>query len=143
MPSYKTEVIWKGEHRGHLICSNGSEMDFSAPPALHGHPGVMTPEDAFVAAVNTCFHMMFIWAAEKLRIELVSYECEAEGFVEGRLDKTSIFSKVILRPRIEVKGGKEEPVNKALGLARKYSLVAESIKSELILEPQIILQPIS
>jgi len=137
MLSYKTQVTWKGEHWGHLSCSNGAEMDFSAPPALHGHPGVMTPEDAFVAAVNTCFHMMFIWAAEKLRLNLISYECEAEGFVEDRLDKTSIFKKVILRPRIVVKGEKEEKVNKALQLARKYSLVAESIKGDVIIQPEI------
>jgi len=137
MLSYKTQVIWKGEHRGYLICSNGTEMDFSAPPALHGHPGVMTPEDAFVSAVNTCFHMMFIWAVEKLRLNLSSYECEAEGFVEDRLDKTSVFNKVILRPRIVVKGEKEEKVNKALQLARKYSLVAESIKGDVIIQPEI------
>jgi organic hydroperoxide reductase OsmC/OhrA len=97
----------------------------------------MTPEDAFVSAVNTCFHMMFIWAVEKLRIKLISYECEAEGFVEDRLDKTSIFNKVILRPRIVLKGEKEEKVNKALQLARKYSLVAESIKSDVIIQPEI------
>ena len=137
MLSYKTQVIWKGEHRGYLICSNGTEMNFSAPPALHGHPGVMTPEDAFVSAVNTCFHMMFIWAVEKLRLNLISYKCEAEGFVEDRLDKTSIFKKVILRPRIVVKDEKEEKVNKALQLARKYSLVAESIKGDVIIQPEI------
>ena len=141
MLSYKTEVTWKGGHVGHLVCSNGTEMDFSAPPGLHGHPGVMTPEDAFVAAVNTCFHMMFIWVVEKLRLELVSYECEAEGFIENRLDKTSIFRKVILRPRIVVKGAKEEQVKKALQLAKKYSLIAESIKSDLVIEPEIKTEP--
>ena len=140
MLSYKTQVIWKGEHWGHLTCSNGTEMDFSAPPALHGHPGVMTPEDAFVAAVNTCFHMMFIWAAEKLRLNLISYECEAEGFVEDRLDKTSIFNKVVLRPRIVAKEAKEEQIRKAIQVARKYSLIAESIKSELIIQPEIVIQ---
>lgn len=140
MLSYKTEVTWKGEHWGHLFCSNGTEMDFSAPPALHGHPGVITPEDAFVAAVNTCFQMMFIWAVEKLRLNLISYECEAEGFVEERLDKTSIFKQVVLRPKIVVKGVKEEQVNKALQLARKYSLVAESIKSDVIIQPEITIE---
>ena len=141
MLSYKTQVVWKGEHWGRLICSNGTEMDFSAPPSLYGHPGVMTPEDAFVAAVNTCFQMMFIWAVEKLRLNLVSYECEAEGFVEDRLDKTSIFSKVILRPRIITKGEKQERVEKALQLARKYSLVAESIKGDVVIQPEISIEP--
>ena len=59
---YHTTVSWKGEHWGHLVCGNGAAMDFSAPPDAHGHAGVMTPEDAFVAAANTCIMMMFLWA---------------------------------------------------------------------------------
>ena len=34
MTSYTTRATWKGEHWGHLSCSNGAELDFSAPPAL-------------------------------------------------------------------------------------------------------------
>jgi hypothetical protein len=46
--TYYTIVTWKGEHWGHVVMGNGPEMDFSAPPDAHGHPGVLTPEDAFV-----------------------------------------------------------------------------------------------
>lgn len=60
MPVYTNKVVWKGEHLGYTSCENGVELDFSAPPALHGHPGVMTPEDAYIMAVNTCLHMMVI-----------------------------------------------------------------------------------
>jgi len=51
--TYHTRVNWKGEHWGHIQMGNGPEMDFSAPPDAHGHAGVLTPEDAFVAAGNT------------------------------------------------------------------------------------------
>jgi organic hydroperoxide reductase OsmC/OhrA len=51
--TYQTDVMWKGDHRGHIVMGNGPEMDFSAPPDAHGYPNVLTPEDAFVAAVNT------------------------------------------------------------------------------------------
>ena len=54
-------------------------MDFSAPPQSQGRADVLTPEDAFVGAVNTCVMLMFIWAAERFRLDLVSYECRAEG----------------------------------------------------------------
>ena len=64
--TYHTTVNWKGEHWGRIRSGNGPEMDFSAPPDAHGHAGVLTPEDAFVAAVNTCIMMMFIWTAEKI-----------------------------------------------------------------------------
>jgi hypothetical protein len=40
---------------------------------------VLTPEDAFVAALNTCYALMFIWSVERLKIDLVSYTYEAEG----------------------------------------------------------------
>jgi organic hydroperoxide reductase OsmC/OhrA len=140
MPTYKTKVVWKGDHWGELICGNGPQMKFSAPPSLHGHPNVMTPEDAFVAALNMCFLMMFLWATERYKIALMSYDSEAEGFVEDLIDRTSIFTKIILRPRIMVRDCSEEKVRKALNSALKYSLVAQSIKGQVIVEPQIAIE---
>jgi organic hydroperoxide reductase OsmC/OhrA len=112
-------------------------MNFSAPAALHGHPDVLTPEDAFVGALNMCFQLMFIWSIEKLKIDLVSYECEAEGFVEELLDRTSIFKKIVLRPRIEVRNCGKEKVRRASTLAKKYSLIVQSISAEVLIEPKI------
>jgi len=72
---YHTDVTWKGEHRGYITLGNGPAMDFSAPPDAQGMAGVLTPEDAFVAAANTCIMMMFIWAAERYKLNLLSYDC--------------------------------------------------------------------
>jgi organic hydroperoxide reductase OsmC/OhrA len=141
LPVYKTKVVWTGAHDGQLICGNGTRMSFSAPPALQGRYGVMTPEDAYVSALNTCFHMMFVWAAERLKIKLVSYECEAEGHVVDLLDRTSKFERMVLRPVIRVKADSAARVGKALEWARKYSLVANSITAPILLEPKIETQP--
>jgi len=54
MTTYKNKVEWRGEHLGYTWFQNGLEMEFSAPPDLFGKAGVLTPEDAFVAAANTC-----------------------------------------------------------------------------------------
>jgi len=122
---------------------NGPEMDFSAPPDAHGYAGVLTPEDAFVAAVNTCVMMMFIWAAERFKLDLVSYECLGEGTKLIELDRTELFTQVLLRPRIVVrseisdKDATLKRLRRALDSAVKYSLVANSIKSKLVLEPAI------
>jgi organic hydroperoxide reductase OsmC/OhrA len=142
MTSYTTRATWKGEHWGHLVCSNGAELDFSAPPSLHGHDGVMTPEDGTVGALNMCFQMMFLWAAERFRLGLVSYECEAVGFVTEALDQTSCFSRFVLRPRIVVRGVTEARVRLALKAARRYSLVAESLRGEVAVEPEIRVLPL-
>jgi len=110
------------------------------------HPqgfGVIAPEDAFVAAVNTCVMMMFIWSAERFKLGLVSYECRAEGVKRIELDRTEIFTEVMLHPRIVVHSdaaGRESllrRVQRALESAVKYSLVANSIKSKLAVEPEI------
>ena len=141
--TYHTAVTWKGEHWGHIKMGNGPEMDFSAPPDAQGHPGVFTPEDAFVAAANTCVMMMFIWAAERFKLNLVSYDCYAEGTKLIELDRTEIFTQLALRPKIVVradgqdKAAIEKRVRRALESAQKYSLVANSVKSEIIVEPEV------
>jgi organic hydroperoxide reductase OsmC/OhrA len=138
--SYKTVTEWKGSHIGEVRLSNGLVLPFSAPPSSHGLGGVLTPEDAFVAALNTCYMLMFIWSVERLKIDLVSYTCVAEGHVEEFLDRTSTFDKVTLRPRIVVRGCDEERVRRALELAEKYSLVWQSIKASVTLEPEIVIK---
>jgi len=145
--SYHTHVTWKGEHWGHIRMGNGPEMDFSAPPEVQGHPGVLTPEDAFVAAVNTCITMMFLWTTERFKLDLVSYECEAEGTKLIELDRTEIFTSVVLQPKIVLRAHGEERsaldkrARRALEAAQKYSLVANSIKSQVRVEPVIEVVP--
>ncbi len=141
--TYRTYVFWRGEHWGHIRMGNGPEMDFSAPPDAHGHAGALTPEDAFVAAVNTCIAMMFLWTAERFKLDLVSYECEAEGTKSIELNRTEIFKTVRLQPRIvlraqdEQRPAVEKRARRALESAHKYSLVANSIKSEVQIVPVI------
>ena len=141
--TYNTTVTWKGEHWGHIKMGNGPEMDFSAPPDAKGYPGVLTPEDAFVAAANTCVMMMFIWAAERFKLNLVSYDCYAEGTKLIELDRTEIFTQLVLQPKIIVrtngqdKATVEKRVRRALESAQKYSLVANSVKSKVVIEPKV------
>jgi organic hydroperoxide reductase OsmC/OhrA len=107
---------------------------------------VLTPEDAFVAAANTCVMLMFIWAAERFKLKLLAYECRTEGTKRIELDRTEIFTRLHFRPVIRVSAGAEPKdmvegrVRKALQAAQKYSLVANSVKSEIILEPDIVIE---
>ena len=139
--TYHTDVRWKGEHWGELKCGNGPTLPFSAPPDVQGHEGVLTPEDAFVAAVNMCVMLMFVWACERLRLDLVSYECHAEGTKVVALDRTERFERLVLRPRIAVRGADRKRLERALEWATKYSLVANSITSTFVMEPEIEMQP--
>ncbi len=143
---YNTTVSWKGAHWGHIALGNGPEMDFSAPPDAQGHAGVLTPEDAFVAAANSCIMMMFIWAAERFKLNLLSYDCRAEGTKLIELDRTETFTHLRFWPVIRVAAGDESPAvvesrtRRALQSAQKYSLIANSVKSEILIEPMITIE---
>jgi organic hydroperoxide reductase OsmC/OhrA len=144
--TYHADVQWTGEHWGRVSLGNGPTMNFSAPPDAQGHAGVMTPEDAFVAAANTCVMLMFIWAAERFQLNLLSYECRTEGTKLIELDRTEIFTRLHFHPVIQVGCGPGEKeivearTRRALQAAQKYSLVANSVKSEIVIEPEIIVR---
>ncbi len=141
--TYHTTVRWTGDHWGQIRMGNGPEMKFSAPPDAQGHAGVLTPEDAFIAAANACVMMMFLWAAERFRLKLLSYDCRTEGTKLIELDRTETFARLQFRPVIRIgRGGeREEAVRartlRALEAARKYSLVANSVKSDVVMIPEI------
>jgi hypothetical protein len=96
-----------------------------------------------VAAANTCVMLMFIWATERFKLDLVAYDCYAEGTKLVELDRTEIFTQVVLRPKIVVRADGQDPaavekrVRRALASAQKYSLVANSVKSDVIVEPEV------
>ena len=147
--TYHTTVRWTGEHWGHIEMGNGPEMKFSAPPDAQGHPGVLTPEDAFVAAANTCIMMMYLWAAKRFRLKLISYECRTEGTKLIELDRTEIFTRLSFKPIIRIDTGDEAKeavearARRALEAAQKYSVVANSVKSEIVMEPEIIIATVA
>jgi hypothetical protein len=90
--------------------------------------------------------LMFIWAAARFKLRLLSYECRAEGLKRIELDRTEVFSRLHFRPVIHLASGAEPKeavearARRALAAAEKYSLVANSVKSEIVIEPQIVVE---
>ena len=75
-----------------------------------------------------------------LKLELESLECRAEGEVEEFIDRTSWFRRITLYPRIVARGKPEEYVRRALDMALKYSTINQSLKSEIVIQPEIIIR---
>jgi uncharacterized OsmC-like protein len=99
-----------------------------------------------VAAANTCVMMMFIWATERFKLKLLSYECRTEGTKLVELDRTEILTRLLFRPKIRIAAGGEPKdviearTRRALQAAQKYSLVANSVKSEVVVEPELVIE---
>jgi hypothetical protein len=43
---------------------------------------------------------IFLWSAERFKLDLVSYECFGEGTKLIKLDRTELFTQVVLPPQI-------------------------------------------
>ena len=97
-----------------------------------------------MAAANTCVMLMFIWAAERFKLNLLSYECHTEGTKLIELDRTELLARSCISARSSAvqcgsgeKSAVEGRIRRALQAAQKYSLVANSVKSEIVIDPDI------
>lgn len=134
---YAATARWSGERRGVLASAGKPDMAVASPPEFKGHPGVWTPEDLFVSAVNSCTMMTFLAFAAGKALRLVSYESEAVGTLE-RFDGALRFTKIVVSPRIVVERG--EDIEKAMALFRKAEfscLITNSLVTRVEAEPRI------
>lgn len=133
---YHNKLKWKGEKKADLkFVESKQEIEVATPPEFGGHENIISPEDLFVSSANVCYMTTLLGTIKNMGVELVSYESEAEGILETA-GKMKIFTKIIIRPRIKAKET-EEKIRLILDHAEKRCLVANSMKSQVIIEPVI------
>lgn len=133
---YHNILEWKGEKKADLrFTESEKEIEVATPPEFGGHEGIISPEDLFVSSVNVCFMTTLLGTIKNMGVELVSYQSEAEGILET-VDKLKIFTKIIIRPKIKAKES-EEKIRMILNHAEKRCLVANSMRTEVVIEAEI------
>ncbi len=137
---YKTSVSWIEERKG-ILCSSGKPtIEVSAPAAFKGQEGMWTPEELFVASVNTCIKLTFIHYAQRDKLEFLSYESEAEGTLES-VEGRFMFSELKVRPKIKLSSSNQiEKAKELIQLSEKNCLITNSIKSKVEVIPEISAQ---
>ena len=138
---YRVGVRWSREKRGVLSIAGKPDLEVASPPEFRGHPGIWSPEDLLVAAVNACTMTTFLSAVMRRDIALVSYESDATGTLE-MADGKLRFTRVVLEPRIVV----ARPVDRAAALAafreaEAGCLIAQSIVGKVEADPDVAVQP--
>ncbi|MGB3400410.1 MAG: OsmC family protein [Candidatus Deferrimicrobiaceae bacterium] len=132
---YTTSVRWTGEKKGMMDVAGKPSVEVATPPEFKGHEGIWSPEDLFVASVNSCIMSTFLAFAERAGLGLEEFKSEAEGlleFVDGRF----LFTKIVVRPRVLLKSGEDRAkAEEILHKADRNCLVSNSIRTEVILEP--------
>lgn len=135
---YKTEVEWTGERHGELRAPALPKLDVDAPPEFKGHDGVWTPEHLFVASVNSCFMTTFLAIAENSKLEFVKFHADAEGTLEKVEGQGLMMTHITLRPQLVLKHSRDtERALRIFEKAEKHCLIANSIRTETTLDPQV------
>ena len=143
---YETRLQWSGS-TGLGWDHYDREHGAIAPPAeqevrlttgeSQGDPAVLNPEQLVVMAASSCQMLFFLHLASKARIDVVEYVDEASGVMP--LDDEPVrLTEITLRPRIVIAGdASEERVQKLVHTAHEHCYIANSLKSEVTLEPQV------
>jgi len=129
--------------RGGIMKAESIEhpIEFSSPPEFLGQAGLWTPEHFLVAAVAGCFVSTFAAMAEMSKLEVLSFQASATGSLE-KIEGGLRFNRVVIRPEVVV--ARESDQERALRLLEKAErgcLIARSLRSEVVLEPVILVQP--
>ena len=117
------------------------ETEVSSPPEFKGEPGLWTPEDLFVSAINSCLLMTFLAYAQREELKLAAFDCPAEGLLEYSEGKYRI-TEVVLKPNLTVNS--EEDVLLArdvLERAHRDCFISNSVRTTVKVAPQIRVAP--
>ena len=143
---YETRLSWTGstglgwDHydRTHSVVAPPAEQEVRVTTGeSKGDPAILNPEQLLLMAASSCQMLWFLHLAAKARIDVVAYEDEATGVMpEG--DEPLRITEVTLRPRITVEGdASEERIRKLVHTAHEHCFIANSLKSEILIEPTI------
>src|SRR4051794_9975010 len=119
----------------------------SAPPAApkltvttgesKGDPAQLNPEQLLLMAASSCQLLWFLHVASKARVEVIEYEDDAEAEMPED-DLPMRLTRIVLRPRIVVRPGPtEERVQHLVELAHQECYIANSLNSEVALDPRV------
>jgi organic hydroperoxide reductase OsmC/OhrA len=147
---YYVHCRWEGstgigyDHyvRAHEISAAPAEttLKLSGDPAFRGDPKLINPEQLLVMAASSCQLLSFLAVAARKRMDVVEYEDRAEGFMPED-DKPIRITRVVLRPRIVVKGAVDEAaVRKAVEMGHEQCFIANSLKTTVSVEPEIVIR---
>ena len=134
---FKTKIKWIEGKKGKLYTSGKPSIEVATPPEFRGPEGYWSPEDLFLASINSCIMTTFIHFSQKESFTFLSYESEVEGevsFEEGKL----IFSSVIVRPVIKVKSESDRrKAEQLIEKSERYCLISASVKSKITVLAEI------
>lgn len=135
---YECRLEWKHGKSAELYFNDAKPRFMTGGgPEFGGDAANISPADMLVAALSSCVMSTFAGMAARHGIEFAGYEDRADGemeVVEGALR----FTKVVLRPRVTVKG--KDELTKAGEIIQKACAscaIGNSVNFPVTCEPEV------
>lgn len=122
--------------RGVRVAGNAAPEN--VPRTVVSMPGA-DPEQQFVASLSSCHMLWFLHLACSRKCVVESYRDEASGVLEKNTEGKEAMTRVTLRPVVTFSGvpPSVEDNMKLHETAHQRCFIANSVKTEIILEPRI------
>jgi organic hydroperoxide reductase OsmC/OhrA len=138
---YETEVEWKNEKEGQIGGPSLPAVIVGAPPEFKGREGLWSPEQLFVASLNTCYMLTFLAIAENSKVPVVSFSSPAKGKLEKVAGSNYQITEIVLKPRVVLASANDlGRMPRILEKAKENCFVSNSIKSAIKVESEIFHQ---
>lgn len=118
-----------------------ADLELASDPAFLGDPRLLNPEQLLVLAAASCQLLSFLAVAARARLDVLAYEDCAEAVMPESTPPTRI-TEITLRPRIAVRApATEARVRRLVEVAHRECFIANSITSQVVLEPVVEVVP--
>jgi peroxiredoxin-like protein len=138
---YETEIEWKGERDLKLGANKLPVIDAGAPPEFKGRETNWSPEHLFVASFHSCYLLTLLAVAEFSKIKLVSLSSTAKGKLEKIPGSNYQVTEIVVKPKVVLTSANDlARMPRIFEKAKENCFVSNSIKSKIIIEPQVFHQ---
>ena len=139
---YEVNVNWERGRKG-LMTSPvlNDNIEVATPPEFaNGVAGIWSPEHLLVAAVNSCLMTTFLAIAENSKFNFTDFQCRANGKLE-KADGRYMITEITLTPLLTITDiNEKEKAERILHKAEAACLISNSVKSKVVMLPEIKIQ---
>jgi len=139
---YDVTLEWNEGRIGTMSSKKlNNTLQVATPPEFPGGvEGIWSPEHLFVAAVSSCLMTSFTAIAEYSKFGFTSLKVDSFGTM-SKVDGKFVMSRVTLRPVLTIQDEKyEAKAYRLLEKAEEICLISRSIKSEIVFEPEVLVE---
>jgi organic hydroperoxide reductase OsmC/OhrA len=111
----------------------GVTVPGSANPKYLGNPGLVDPEEAFVAAISSCHMLTFLAIAARKRLVVDAYDDHAVGVMAPGPTGRLAITQVTLHPTIVWNGPEPDAatIKRIHEVAHRECFIANSVTTEI------------